>query len=358
MKEAKKKADDLKAAEKNLSQVRHRHHTKAQLQAAENRVEKAQKAKKGADATVRKDRSAVNAADKELGLKKGAKAPKAFDLKAYQTQLDESVHDTEKWRKSLSKIGARGGKELKDMLEGMGEEGYALVNALAGASDKQFKSIVAKLEKTGELAKATLGDFTKQLLGSTKESQQFAADLQKLASQGFGDLAQALAAQGDSSAMTLAHQAAANGAQAAVANAAVGKAQNTLTGEDLSNSLVLLSTLRGGPNRGYADLIAAGLDTATIKALVPKMTAQIGSLPEANKSTFVRQWVAQGGKAMATGGILSRPTMVLGGEAGDRESWIPWNGSARSTSWCPPAGTGAAPCPRRPWRGRSPGRSR
>jgi hypothetical protein len=329
MKEARKKADDLNAAEKNLSQVRHRHHTKAQIQAAENRVEKAQKAKKSADSTVRKDRAAVNAADKELGLKNGAHAPKGFNLKAYETQLDESVHDTEKWRKSLNKIGARGGKELQSMLEGMGQEGYALVNSLAGASDKQFKSIVSKLQKTGELAKATLADFNKQLNASTKENQQFAADLQKLAAEGFGDLASALAAQGDSNAMALAHEAAGSSKSAATANKNVGKAQGTLTGDDLANSLVLLSTLRGGTGRGYADLIAAGLDTATIKALVPKMTKQISGLPAANKDTFVRQWVAQGGKAMATGGILSSPSMVLAGEAG-AEAFIPLNNSPRS----------------------------
>lgn len=330
MKDAKKKADTLSDAEKNLSQVRHRHHTKAQLQAAENRVEKAKKAKRSSDATVRKDRAAVNAADKELGLKNGAHAPKGFNLKAYETQLDESVHDTEKWRKSLNKIGARGGKELQSMLEGMGQEGYALVNSLAGASDKQFKSIVAKLQKTGELAKATLADYNKQLNASTKESQQFADDLQKLAASGNGALAQALAAQGDSNAMALAHQAASNPGQARVANAEVAKAQNTLTGDDLANSLVLLSTLRGGTGRGYADLIAAGLDTATIKALVPRMTKQISGLPEANKSTFVRQWVAQGGKAMALGGVLTSPTMVAGGEAGVPEAWIPLTQTSRS----------------------------
>ena len=276
-------------------------------------------------------RAEVYAADKELGLKKGAKAPKHFDLKAYETQLDESVAATEKWRKNLAKVGQRGGKELQSMLEGMGEDGYALVNALAGASDKQFKDITTKLQKTGDLAKATLKDFTKQLQGSTKESQQFAADLQKLAAAGFGDLAQALAAQGDASAMTLAHQAA-NGSfgDVAMANIAVSNAQNTLTGDDLVASLTLLSTLRSGPNKGFADLIAAGLDVATIKSIVPKMTKQIAALPSANKDTFVRQWVAQGGKAMATGGILSRPTVVLGGEAGVREAWIPWNRSARS----------------------------
>ncbi|WP_055527223.1 phage tail tape measure protein [Streptomyces graminilatus] len=328
--DARKKTDALKDAERNLARVRKSKPTKRQLEAAQDRVADARKAKGTADAKVRQERADVYAADAELGLKKGAKAPRGFNLKAYETQLNESVAATETWRKNLSKIGQRGGKELQQLLEGMGEDGYALVNALAGASDKQFKSIVAKLEKTGDFAKATLKDFTSQLGSSTKESQKFAADLQKLAAAGFGDLAQALAAQGDASAMALASEAVGNSKAAAAANAQVGKAQSTLTGEDLANSLVLLSTLRGGPGRGYADLIAAGLDTATIKALVPKMTKQIGGLPEANKATFVRQWVAQGGKAMAAGGILNRPTMVLGGEARVPESWIPWNGSARS----------------------------
>ncbi|NUS29821.1 MAG: phage tail tape measure protein [Streptomyces sp.] len=326
----KKAADNLKAAEKHLADVRKHHHTRAQLRAAEERRDKARSEKKKADAKVTKERGVVNAADAELGLKKGAKPPKTFNLKAYETQLNESVAETEKWRRNLTKIGHRGGKELQAMLEGMGEEGYSLVNALAGASDKQFKSIVAKLQKTGELAKATLADFTKQLNSSTKESQQFAADLQKLASEGFGDLAQALAAQGDASSMALAHEAAGNKKAAASANAQVGAAQSTLTGDELMASLTLLSTLRGGPGRGFADLIAAGLDVATIKAIVPKMRKQIVSLPEGNKSTFIRQWVQQGGTPMAVGGILTRPTMVLGAEAGVPESWIPWNGSARS----------------------------
>ena len=326
----KKAAEGLRAAEKHLASVRKGHHTATQLRAAQERVDKAKSSKRATDKTVAKERADVYAADKELGLRRGAKAPTAFNLKAYETQLNESVADTERWRRSLTKIGQRGGKELQAMLEGMGEEGYALVNALAGASDRQFKSIVAKLQKTGDFAKATLADFTKQLGASTKESQQFAADLQKLAASGFGDLAQALAAQGDSSAMALAHEAAGNSKAASAANKSVTTAQSALTGDELMASLALLSTLRGAPGRGYADLIAAGLDVATIKSIVPKMAKQIGALPAANKDTFVRQWVQQGGKAMAAGGILSRPTMVLGGEAGVKESWIPWNGSARS----------------------------
>jgi TP901 family phage tail tape measure protein len=330
LKEQKKAADSLTAAEKNLSKVRHQHHTAAQLRAAEDRVEKARSAKKARDKTVSADRQKVYSADAALGVKKGAKAPTGFDLKAYEKQLNASVAATDKWRTNLSKISKRGGAEVESLLENMGQDGYALVNSLAGASAKQFNDIVKKLQKTGDVAKATLADFNKQLNASTQQNQQFAADLQKLAAEGFGDLAQALAAQGDSNAVALAHEAAGNSKSASAANRNVGKAQATLTGDDLTNSLILLSTLRGGTGRGYADLIAAGLGTDVIKALVPKMTKQIAALPDANKATFVRQWVSQGGTAMAVGGILTKATPVLAGEAGVPEAFIPLTQTSRS----------------------------
>ncbi|MEW5658359.1 phage tail tape measure protein [Streptomyces cinereoruber] len=323
---------DLKAAEDNLKKVRRGKHTKRQLQDAEGRVSKARSNRNAVDARVRAERRDIDAASKELGLRFGSKPLAGFNLTAYASQLDESVAVADGWRKNLTRIGQRGGRELQGMLEAMGEEGYALVNALAGASDKQFRDIADKLKRTGALAKATLSDFTAQLGGATKESQAFAADLQKLAAQGFGDLAQALAAQGDPAAMALAREAVGNRAAATAANSAIGQAQSTLTGEDLANSLVLLSTLRSGPGKGYAELAAAGLDIAVVKKLVPRMMGQINSLPEMYKATFLRQWAGQQGGvvAMARGGILTRPSLVLGGEAGVPESWIPHDGSARS----------------------------
>jgi hypothetical protein len=253
---------------------------------------------------------------------------------SYQLQLSKSLAATEKWRNNLSKIGKRGGEEVRALLESMGEDGYALVNALAGASDKQFKDIVSKLEKTGEAAKATLADFTQQLTSATKVNQQFATDLQTLAAKGYGDLAQALAAQGDANAQALAHTAATGKpADVAKANAAVGAAGGTLSGDDLSNALLLLTTLRGGSGRGYAELLAAGLDPGTIRDLVPKMLDQLKKLPGQYRDVFLKQFTSQTGiKTMARGGILTGPQMVLGGEAGVPESWIPHDGSARSRS--------------------------
>lgn len=301
-----------------------------------NAVRRDKKSTKGernaAAKAVAEQYALIKGLDKALGLPSGAQAPGTFRLDLYQKQLNRSVAATDRWRQNLTKIGKRGGEEVRALLEGMGEQGYALVTSLAGASDKQFKDITAKLLNLSGTAKATLADFTAQLNASTKESQQFAADLQTLAARGFGDLAQALAAQGDASAMQLARQAASGGSKdVAAANAAVGKANTALTGEDLTNALVLLSTLRGGTGRGFAELIAAGLSVGTIRALVPKILGQINSLPEAHKGRFLQQFAGQSGvTAMARGGILSGPGLVLGGEAGVPESWIPIDGSARS----------------------------
>lgn len=328
----KKQADALRKAEQNLAKVRKGKHTAKQLDAAKDKVAVAKAAKKTADKKVATERADVYAADAALGVGRGAKAPTTFNLAAYQKQLSASVAATERWRSNLSKIGRRGGEEVRAMLESMGEEGYALVNSLAGASDKQFQAIVAQLKKTGDAAKATLSDFTQQLTTATKANSQFAADLQTLAARGYGDLAQALAGQGDASAQALARGAVTGSAADVVkAQAAVKSANSTLSGEDLADALTLLTILRGGTGRGYADLIAGGLDTATIKALVPKMLGQINSLPAANRTEFMRQFAAQGGiTAMARGGILNGPGLVLGGEAGVPESWIPHDGSARS----------------------------
>ncbi|MCW2902566.1 MAG: phage tail tape measure protein, partial [Streptosporangiaceae bacterium] len=214
---------------------------------------------------------------------------------------------------------------IESILENMGQDGAALVTALGKANNKQFKAITDNLLKTAGIARATLADFNKQVNASTKTNAQFASDLQKLAASGYGDLAQALAAQGDDAAVALAHQAAGSSKGAASANKAVKANAATLTGTDLTNALTLLSTLKGKSGAGIADVIAAGLDWPTIAALAPKIASQIKSVPGYN--AFVQQVKGQG-IAMAQGGILNAPT-VLAGERGP-EAYIPLNNSARS----------------------------
>lgn len=338
---ARDKAHSLREAEANLERVRGHKHTEKELQAAEDRLRTAREANAKAAKTVAGDRRTVNSLDQQLGLRSGSRAPGGFDLVSYQKLLGKSLAETSAWRASLDKIGKRGGSEVRAILEGMGQDGYALTRALAKASDKQFADIVKKLLATSGIAKATLADFQHQIDATTKANDQFASDLQKLAAAGYGDLAQALAAQGDASAQALAHQAVGNSKAAAAANKSVSAAGQALTGDDLANSLTLLATLRGGVGRGFADLVGAGLDVATIKALVPRVMKQIQALPAQYRTEFLREWAGQSGvTAMARGGLLTRPTAVLAAEAGSPEWFIPQNGSARSAALLSTAAAG------------------
>lgn len=336
-------------AEANLNRVRSHHHTASQLAAAEDRLSNARagaaKATTAAAAAANKQRGVRNsanaalikaqggvyAADSALGLARGARV-EGFSLTAYAKMLSDSLVSTNVWRASLDKITARGGQEVRDTLEGMGEDGYALVTTLANASDAQFRDIVTKLKATAGVASASLADFRKQIDASTASEAAFAADLQTLATRGYGDLAQALAGLGGADAATLAHQAATGSdADAAAANASVGNSGQALSGDDLTKSLVLLSTLRAGAGRGYSELAAAGLDSGTIRALVPRMLAQINSLPDAYKIKFLTQWAGQTGvTAMAAGGIIPGGSPIVVGGERDTEAWIPFNGSGRS----------------------------
>lgn len=328
---SKDKAKALREAEENLRRVRSHRHTANQLATAERNLQNARAASAKAAAGVTSARGQVNNLDSALGLVKGAQTPQGFNLASYGKLLGDSLRQTMTWRTNLDRIQGRGGKQVRDTLEQMGEDGYALVEQLARAGDGQFRDIVTKLKDTAGVASASLADFTKQVSGANKANQQFSGDLQTLAARGYGDLAQALKGLGGDEAAALARQAVTGGAAGVVAaNSAVREADNVLSGEDLTGALTLLSVLRAGPGKGFAELIAAGLDVGTIKSLAPKIMGQINSLPAEFKGKFLQQLVGQaGGTAMARGGIIRSP-LVLAGEAKVPEAYIPLNGSMRS----------------------------
>jgi len=283
--------------------------------------------KKSAQAKVTSARSTVNSLDSQLGLKAGTAAPTTLNLTAYQKQLTASVAATNKWRTNLAKIGKKGGSEVEQLLADMGTAGYSLVNELAGASTKQFDQIVANLKKLDATAQASLSDYTSQLTTANAASKSFQANLLKLTSMGYGALAQQLAAQGDDAAEAIAAAAVKSPSSASAANKQAQANASLLSSDDLANAITLLGVLRSKPGAGIADVIAAGLDWATISALAPKIASQIRAV--SGSGEFVSEVRAQG-VAMARGGILTRPTTVLAAEAGKTESWIPWDSTARS----------------------------
>ncbi|MFD8470434.1 hypothetical protein ACFV10_35615, partial [Streptomyces cyaneofuscatus] len=143
--------DSLKTAEAKLTQVRKSKGTRAQIVAAEAQVAKAR-------------RSVATAT--EAARKAEARYKKTFSLSDWQKTLKTAVSANASYEKNLAKIGARGGSEIVDQLRDLGEEGAAIVSALAKASTKQFKDIVANLKKLGPLSKARLAFYNKQLAGT------------------------------------------------------------------------------------------------------------------------------------------------------------------------------------------------
>lgn len=320
----------VRDAERHLNDVRSHKHTYAQLQAAEDQLTKARRA--DADATNKANAAyrTATSADAAFGERRGARAPSGFDLRAYEKQLTDSVKATNAWRSNLDAVGRRGGDDVRAILEGMGQDGAALTAALAKASKKDFDTIVNNLKVVQGTASATLQDFDNQVEKSNRQNATFASDLQALASRGYGDLAKQLQSQGDQAAMDLAHKAAtASDAQLKDLNGDVTTSTNILSGQDLADALVVLTTLRGGTSRGFSALLGAGLTMPTLTALIPRMLDKINQLPVSYKTEFLKEWAGQQGvTAMAQGGILRQPT-VLAGEAGP-EAYIPINASARS----------------------------
>ncbi len=291
--------DSLRSAEAALRALRRRKHTNAQEIAAENRVAKARR-------TVA---TATDAAKKAESQYK-----KKFSLSDWQKTLKSAVSANASYESNLSKIASRGGADIIEQLRDLGEEGAAMVAALAKASSKQFKDIVANLRKLGPLAKASLADYTKQLNATTKVDTAFQANLAKLASQGYGDLATQLAGQGDEAAQKLAAEAAGNKSKAASANTAAKNAGKTLSGEELEQLIAIIAAVKTSKTGLHAVADTTGIGEDEVLTIANKASAQIKSSLGARATQFLADLGrANKGLSYANGGIREGVYATRGG---------------------------------------------
>ncbi|MEW9521803.1 hypothetical protein [Streptomyces tubercidicus] len=292
--------DSLRSAEARLNQVRRRKHTRAQLISAENSVAKAR-------------RSLATATEKARTAESRYK--KQFSLSDWQRTLSSAVSANASWEANLRKIASRGaGADVIDQLRGMGEEGAAMVSALAKASNKQFKDIVANLRKLAPLAKATLADYTRQINASTKTSTTFQQNLAKIAAMGYGDLAMQLAGQGDEAAQKLAAEAAGSSSKAKAANASAKNAGRTLSSEELSQLVQIIAAVKSSKT-GIHDVAAStGLGEDEIVTVATKASSQIKSSLGSRSTRFLSDLTkAQKGLAYENGGIRAGLYATQGG---------------------------------------------
>ncbi|MFE7780271.1 hypothetical protein [Streptomyces nigrescens] len=292
--------DSLRSAEARLAQVRRRKHTHAQLVSAENAVAKAR-------------RSLATATDAASNAQ--ARYNKSFSLADWQKKLKSAVSANASWEANLNRIASRGaGADVIDQLRSMGDQGAAMVSALAKASNKQFKDIVANLRKLAPLAKATLADYTRQINASTKTSTAFQQHLAKIAAMGYGDLAMQLAGQGDEAAQRLAAEAAGSSSKAKAANTSAKNAGKTLSGEELSQLVQIIAAVKSSKT-GIHDVAAAtGLGEDEIVTVATKASSQIKSSLGSRSTRFLSDLTkAQRGMAYENGGIRAGLYATQGG---------------------------------------------
>ncbi|MFF6866636.1 hypothetical protein [Streptomyces ardesiacus] len=316
--------DALRTAEANLRQVRKGKHTQAQLAAAEARVAKAR-------------RSLATAT--EAAEKAEARYKKRFSLSDWQKTLKSSVKANATYEANLKKISQRGGAEVIDQLRDMGEEGAALIAALAKASNKQFKDIVANLKKLGPLAKASLADYTAQLNASNKQSAEFQSNLAKLSSMGYGDLATMLAEQGDEAAQKIASEAVKSKSAAAKANAAAKQNNQQLSSDEMTKLIQIIAAI-SNKNTGIhqvADKTGFGEDE--IIQVGNKAKAKLSQLLGGKAARFLADLAkANKGQAYENGGIRAGMYATQGGivrfaEPSTRgEAYIPLGQNKRSSA--------------------------
>ncbi|MEU0624973.1 phage tail tape measure protein [Streptomyces rubiginosohelvolus] len=291
--------DNLRAAEARLNQVRRGKHTHAQLVAAETRVSKAR-------------RAVATATDAARNAE--ARYKKTFSLSNWQKTLKSAVSANASYEKNLAKIGARGGSDIVDQLRDLGEEGAKVVAALAKASNKQFKDIVANLRKLGPLAKASLADYTKQLTTSNKTSATFQANLVKLAGMGYGDLATQLAGQGDEAAQKLAAEAVKNKGAASKANSAAKTQAKQLSDEELDQLLTIIAAVKTSKTGLHTVADTTGLGEDQIITVANKATTQIKSSLGARAAQFLADLArANKGLSYENGGIREGIYATRGG---------------------------------------------
>ncbi|WP_331728895.1 phage tail tape measure protein (plasmid) [Streptomyces sp. NBC_01259] len=313
---------NLKAAEVALAAVRKKkHHTHTQIVAAENRVSKAR-------------RSVTTAT--EAARKAEARYKKTFSLSDWQKTLKSAVSANASWESNLNKIASRGGSSVVDQLRDMGEEGAAMVSALAKASTKQFNSIVANLKKLGPLAKASLADYTKQLAATNRTDTVFQGNLAKLAGQGYGDLATQLAGQGDEAAQKLAAEAVKSKTKASSANKAAKTSGAQLSSDELAELIQIIAAVKTSKTGIHDVAGSTGLGEDEIITIATKGSAQIKSSLGSRATKFLTDLGrAKKGLSYANGGIREGIYATQGGAvtfaepSTGGEAYIPLGASKR-----------------------------
>ncbi|MEW2402125.1 phage tail tape measure protein [Streptomyces sp. NPDC046862] len=262
-----------------------------------------------------------------------------FDIGAVEKKLKSASKATAVWNKNLETVADRVGGDVADALASMGKEGEKLAAKMAKGSTKYINEMASALRGLQKTAKASLTDYTRQLDKANKLDKDFAANLAKLAAQGYGDLAKQLAAQNDEAAMDLAASAVKDPKKAGKANKAAKAANNALTADQVEELVAIIAAVTSNKT-GLHDVAAStGLGEDEIIAVANKAAGQIKTSLGGRASRFLADLAkANKGMAYAEGGIRSGIYATRGGAvtfaepSTGGEAYIPLGGGKRRSA--------------------------
>ncbi|MFJ7422730.1 phage tail tape measure protein [Streptomyces uncialis] len=266
-----------------------------------------------------------------------------FDVALFEKNLDKASRKAAAWRKDLATVARRAGTDVADALEAMGEDGVELTRRMATGSRKNLDNMVGDLKRLGLVAKSTLvtlGDFTSQLKGATKDQKGFETNLARLAAWGYGDLARQLAEQGDEEAQTLAAQAVKSRSKAKTGNAAAKAAAATVADDDLPDLIRIIGAIKSSRTGIHAVADALEMDedevirianagrTRIKSVLGSKSTKFMADLGRANRElSYAQGGILTPGIYATSNGVVRFAEPSTGGEA-----FIPLGASTRGNA--------------------------
>ncbi|MFH8813124.1 phage tail tape measure protein [Streptomyces hygroscopicus] len=262
-----------------------------------------------------------------------------FDLGALEAKLKKQGKATTAWNKNLETVAKRAGSDVAEALASMGEDGILLTKKMAHGSKKYLDQMSKALRDMTKTAKASITDYTRQLDKANSSNAAFQANLAKLASMGYGDLAAQLAAQGDQAAIDIAASAVKDKKSAEKANNAAKKANKALTPDEVSEMVQIIAAITSSKVGIHQVADKTGLGEDEIITIGGKARGQISKALGGRAAQFLADLArAEKGMAYANGGIRAGLYAARGGlvrfaepETGG-EAYIPLGASKRGAA--------------------------
>lgn len=226
-------------------------------------------------------------------------------LKEYTSVLKSSEVAQRQWGVDMRKVSSTVGADVVKSLQGMGEQGEALIKKLARGSVADMKAMADQIRKIN------FADFTNETIQDVTGQQQFQANLQALVKMGRSDLAAHFQQMGYESAAGLAAQAVKTPGASLAALANVVNQQDALNDPNAQKAYDLARILQGsGGKLGIIGLASAsGMSVGDVMGLLQTYNGSVFSkLPaSATKQLSADQALLKAGKqpsGFAMGAIL------------------------------------------------------